>query len=609
MDIKKFINQSNVVEMLNKSKEQLESAIKKYNNCIKSNDITKAQINSEYIKKLQLNLDLYLDRINKILTDQNFNNYNVQYINFVENQLYNVINALKNINNNNFLYNDSNIIYNLIAVLNNYMINNNLLTIYDQFKDGNSNYILFGKNGAGKTSLLKQLNNNLLRDNTIVVPATRNINYRNNTYHCKDEVNLVTAINSFEDGKTIFLLNECIKAESYLQLKNGKEEETVLSNIATKIFNNLGLDRCIDIDHKDGIKLYNSFEEYYSFSNASDGEKSAVYFIFVTLLSPINSYLFIDEPENHLNGSLMKKLFDMLENYRKDIKFVYATHNTDFIQSRNNVKLVYLDKGQKINEWKCRKIDDEMLPLDLILSVEGTNQDVLFCEGENTSFDLRIYSILFPEYKITPISGCDNVISHTKMVNEYATVFKKNACGIVDNDFKSEEKILQLKNEKIYTLSVNEIENIFLIEECLEKAINKIGASKTMAEITNKLFETAEHQKDAILIDYSTKLLRTLHLKNKVKNIINIADEIDSLNEKNKTEFLKLFESFKSSLEDVIAEKKYYDLLRIVPGKILLHSVYSFIGYSDKNLFCNNILNDIDDRLKIIILQKIGISL
>lgn len=609
MEIKKKITDENLIKKLDVAKNRLLEAITRFEGVISSRDMGNPNINIGFINDLNGKIDVYKARINNILEDEKFEEYNEQYINFVKTYIDNVISSINTITNDFFRSNDSNNIYSIIMRLNMYLSNEDILCIYDQFKDGESNYILFGKNGAGKTSLLKQLNNGLIKDNTIVVPATRNINYKNDIYFHGNDAELVTAIKSIEDGKTIFLLKECIKNKSYLQLKNNVSKDRVLTNIATNIFNDLGFDRFIDIDHEKGINLYNSYNEYYSFSDASDGEKTALYFIFVTLLCPDNSYLFIDEPENHLNGSLMKKLFDVLELSRKDIKFIYATHNTSFIESRNNSKLVYLDKGQKKNEWKCRKIEEDKLPLDILLNIEGTNQNVIFCEGEDTSFDLRVYSILFPNYKITPISGCENVINHTKMVNEYSAEFKKKAFGIIDNDFKNQEKIEELKRDNIFVLSLNEIENIFLIKECIEKAKDKIGSEKSFDEISRVLFETANHQKNVILTDFATKLLRNLHLKNKISNVLNIGDHIDKINMSNKAKFLILYEEFKKNLENVIINNNYYELLKMVPGKILLPKVVEYVGYSDRKLFCNNILNNIDEDLRQIIISKINVSL
>src|SRR5699024_4230459 len=79
----------------------------------------------------------------------------------------------------------------------------------------------------------------------------------------------------------------------------------------------------------------------YDFNKLSDGEKTIFYFIGHILLAQDNSYIIIDEPENHLNLSVCIKLWDTLEKIRTDCKFVYITHNLDFAISRNEKTLLW----------------------------------------------------------------------------------------------------------------------------------------------------------------------------------------------------------------------------------------------------------------------------
>ena len=105
-----------------------------------------------------------------------------------------------------------------------------------------------------------------------------------------------------------------------------------------EIFSSLGLDRDIIAD-KESLFLKGAQINQYSMNDASDGEKSIAYLIMATLLAPQHSFIFIDEPERHLNGALMRNLFDKLETERLDLRFVYLTHNIDFVESRKNVAL------------------------------------------------------------------------------------------------------------------------------------------------------------------------------------------------------------------------------------------------------------------------------
>ena len=62
----------------------------------------------------------------------------------------------------------------------------------------------------------------------------------------------------------------------------------------------------------------------------SDGERAVLYLIVQVLCIPDNKKLIIDEPELHLHGSIMNRLWKGLEQVRPDCLFIYITHDTDF---------------------------------------------------------------------------------------------------------------------------------------------------------------------------------------------------------------------------------------------------------------------------------------
>ena len=137
----------------------------------------------------------------------------------------------------------------------------------------------------------------------------------------------------------------------------------------------------------------------------------------------------------------MKKLFDNIELERKDVIYVYATHNVNFIESRNNIELVYLNKTNKKNEWVYNKFSKyDELPLDLILTVEGTTDNVIFCEGENDgSYDNKLLKELYPEYQIIASQGCEKVSLQTIIFNNNSHILRKKTFGLVDYDFRSDD--------------------------------------------------------------------------------------------------------------------------------------------------------------------------
>jgi ATPase subunit of ABC transporter with duplicated ATPase domains len=64
----------------------------------------------------------------------------------------------------------------------------------------------------------------------------------------------------------------------------------------------------------------------YSASDMSDGERVTFYLIAQALLAKPNTLLIFDEPELHINRSILAKLWDEIESSRPDCCFLYITH-------------------------------------------------------------------------------------------------------------------------------------------------------------------------------------------------------------------------------------------------------------------------------------------
>lgn len=469
--------------------------------------------------------------------------------------------------------------------------NQSELLLFEQFKYGNSNYILFGKNGSGKTTILNMLAKRVFSTNSVVAKATRNINYQYDTLVHPHNISLKGAIESSNESAMSILAQLVFKKEME-QRRARIDESLVITNRIKEIFNSLGTERYFSITSSGALELMSEKSKSYSLSNGSDGEKSALFLIMLVLLSPENSFVFIDEPENHLNGSLMKKLFDQLEAERKDLVFVYATHNIGFIETRNNAKLVCLKKGEDNTSWSFIKYDDfKNLSLDIVLNVDGLNDDVVFCEGEDkNSYDYKILNLILSGYQIIPSQGCTKVILQTQIFNDNSTILRKKAYGIIDCDFYDRREELELNGKNVYVLTVNEVENLFLCEECIKEMIALLSLPQTVNELIGSIMKVANKKYDAIKKDYATKLLRDLHLKNKLDSVENIEKEIDKLNSYNKALFLERIKVFDDIFKKSLATSDYSTFLRIVPGKMVLKEVAKLFGFLSEKEYIKQLL-------------------
>lgn len=472
-------------------------------------------------------------------------------------------------------------------------LNPNLDDLYEHFKYGDKNYIIFGKNGAGKTSLLKKVTTDIITENTVIIPANRIVSLSDSNYFNQS---LTYDLNEkLADKNSIQYLAGALLLEENKEYRHKVPESDNIYTKFRRIFNKLGLERGISIESNE-IKLYLPNKqgeiEKYSLSQASDGERTVVYMILAVLLAPYNAYIFIDEPENHLNGSLMLKLFDALELARSDARFIYLTHKTDFIESRTNFQLIYLEKTDQPNKWSYKDISDyKDISLSTLLDIEGSLDNIIFCEGTKSSIDFKMLTALYPDFTVRPSGSCVDVKRNTEAINLQSSLFRRHAIGVVDGDFQSKEEIDSLCSKRILTLQYNEWESLLLDDEILLAINNKVGYDDISTVKTNIISEIKRDRVN-ILNDYLTKRYSAIINKNRIRidQSCDVDADVDAalelnintINAKNKETILDMYKQFSSTLDSLISADNYASLIKLIPGKQLLstaaHAVH--LGYA-----------------------------
>lgn len=479
-------------------------------------------------------------------------------------------------------------------------LNPNVNELFDHFKFGNKNYVIFGKNGAGKTTLLKQISIDLFK-NAVVIPANRNVNPHTN--NCISYYNNYTLNQMLEDKSALFYLVRMISNRDLKSYQSGASTKDTLIIKLYNIFSSLCLDREVIID-EESLYLQGNNIPRYSLANGSDGEKSIVYIILATLLAPQHSFLFIDEPERHLNCALMRVLFDKLEAERPDLRFVYLTHITDFVESRKNVELIYLEKTSAYKNWSFKKIEDyKDISLDVLLSIEGTKDDIIFCEGTRGSIDCKILECIFPDFEVMPVGSCEQVKLNTKGINGKETLFRRKAFGLIDNDYMQPCEIEALKEDKIFPIGFNEWEN-FLIQSEILTYINAKHLQKDLSVVQEQVINYIKDNgkgggKQAILSDFITKRYTRMLYATKL-SYNRLEEKIDAINTKNKSELIKEVEQLNYEIEQT---NDYDKLVSIVPAKMLLNTVAKGIGLSEDedyvDLVVKHLKQDIEFKEKV----------
>lgn len=567
-----------------------------------NNSISKEEYDELYSERINLikieKIEQKLNEINQIITSQRENiekewdKYNKNYKKHINNQLNEYLIKLKEEKNRRIIVSTPDKILGDYYCFYKRMIEiNTSRDIMKIFADSTRKYVIFGKNGAGKTRLLNHIRKNYFNSNSFVMPSDREIRfgrleYLNMDYKDKYPLSII-----FKEQPYIYandVLTVLFGDKLTLELQ---DEETTISGEEgnrrgisydkfLRIFNTLGLDRkaYLDISARK-IKLYNNelgIEPYYV-EDASDGEKSIIQFILFILLCPKNSFVFIDEPESHFNTALLNELFNILEKEREDIVFIYCTHNIDFIELRTNAKLIYLEKFDG-TDWTINEFNSfDEISIENIINIVGTKKDILFIESEKGKLDYRIYCSLFKDYKVIPVSSCDKVINNCKIINggSYLNLNRKTY-GIIDNDFKNQSEIEKLKESKVYTLAYNEIENLLFSPCILEYICEKYGLGNKLEMFKEAVIKNAINGKDGIISDYINKVYPKYQKSSTLTyeaDVDKFRKQVKTVNEQNTADFIDNMKAFVEELEQDLASKNYEVIIKKYPNKGFLNCV------------------------------------
>lgn len=624
-----------IIEILTNAKEQLEYYIPKI---ISTNKLTEHEdinvINEQYrqaLKEITMILDVYkcstpISALDKLI-NQTKDNFDI------------IINNCEEIISNNNIeirdYDDYYYQYKAIfSNLESYL--EKLISIRYLCRIGNQNTIIVGKNGSGKSSFASFIKNSF-SDNIVVIPAQKylvckslhdlkslsmnrgtlgEVQYRNYIGDLRESRYVDEVLNNLESifSKLIitFCNEEVKKGLNYYYKKStvGAENSlliqlnNILSNIIPGVQVQINSDcRCIDIIKDDNI---------YNVNAMSDGEKVSLYYILHVILASEDSYIIVDEPETFLNTSVANRLWNSLEEIRQDCKFIYLSHNIDFIMSRKLAKLIWCVEYTYPNSWVLEDVEfqDNLLPNALIVSLLGTQKTILFCEGiiDEVS-DYSFYSALFSDKVfVYPVGGHREVIQYVRKFNSSLLNGYYKAVGIIDHDFLSEETIDDYLKHKIFTLPFNEIEMALLCDEILESIVslyaNEVTTKEKITNFKKEAFDMLKRDKDKVVSQnvkfYIEEQINTFKITD-AKNIETITDEF--YNYFNKLKEKDLFKFYDDKINSIIDRNDYYEFLKISSLKSQLSK-----GLANKLLESNYLAKAIQRVAKDVDLRKLLIE-
>lgn len=457
------------------------------------------------------------------------------------------------------------------------------------------NMVIVGANGAGKTrfgSTLEQINNPTKRisaqrylqlievvekkDFETAELQLRNVYKNQGPIQPQNDFQQVLMSLFAEESRR----NE--KAINDINTKGGIRKEELPESVkeqVIKVWNFVFPYRILKLE-KDRVRAVNEATEF-SGTEMSDGEKVGLYLISQILLADKDCTLIIDEPELHLHKSLMVRLWNKLEEQRKDCIFIYITHDLDFAVSKPSGKIIWI-QGFKNNQWEWKELNSNgVIPENLYLEMLGSRKSILFVEGDKGSLDIQIYQAYYENFTVIPCGSCEKVIEAVKGLKNHSDLHDKKVYGLIDKDFRTKEQLDSLMSEGVFSIALNEVENLFLAPEIVEMICKHLSKEDKKNEIIVEIKKIYAENKEQ-LVFVATKYQRYRHLGEKF-GLVKNKNDYDKFK---KDIFAELDNLTVIGLPDDTAD--IIEILKVYPHKGLVNQIQGKIELSKngyKHLF------------------------
>ena len=305
----------------------------------------------------------------------------------------------------------------------------------------------------------------------------------------------------------------------------------------------------------------------------------------------------IDFPETRLDR--VQKLWDSIENLRKDCTFVYLTHDLDFAASRVESTCIWVRSFDADRmSWDYEFIrNDDSFPEGMYLDILGSRKPVLFIEGAATgSIDVKLYPYIFPEYTVKPLGGCNKVIEATRAFADLKEIHHLESRGIVDRDRRTEREVEYLRSRHVYVPEVAEVENLLMLEGVIRSVARRMkrNENKVFEIVKNNVIQLfAQEIESQALLHTRHRIRRDLEYKidRRFNDIGSFEDHIDHLTDD--TDVRGLYNMICSQFRTFVKNRDYRSILKVYNQKSMLtnSNVCNLCGLANKDKYLRVILS------------------
>jgi len=284
---------------------------------------------------------------------------------------------------------------------------------------------------------------------------------------------------------------------------------------------------------------------------------------------------------------------------RPDCAFVISTHDLALARAIEKAKILLLRdcayESETPEKWDAVLISDAAdIPEEIQTAILGARRKILFVEGTDNSPDVKLYSLLFPDYEIIPQGSCGAVIDAVKGIHATEKFNWRSIFGIIDNDKRNEAEQANLLAGSIYTLPVYAIESLYFCPEILEYMAQKTAeSSKEKQQIEAEAYQTLITAiQQHIPATARDRLARELRREIKAPTAEALKEPqkyIESLPQLTADSLEKRLAAIKNELNKLIAEEDIAALISQFDLKCSRNAIAKAFGFSDINPYARKV--------------------
>ncbi|MDH6383184.1 MULTISPECIES: DUF4435 domain-containing protein [unclassified Parabacteroides] len=339
--------------------------------------------------------------------------------------------------------------------------------------------------------------------------------------------------------------------------------------------------------------------EVYTPERMSDGEKVVFYLIGAILCAKPEALLIIEEPEVLLHDSIKSVLWNEIEAMRPDCTFVYLTHDIHFATSREGSNCLWIrsyNGDEHIWDYEFIESNDSF-PEELYIELLGSRKPILFIEGTDTnSIDYRLYPLIFPDYMVKPMGGCQKVIETTKAFRQLNDFHLLDSMGIVDRDRRTQNEIDYLYDQRIYVPDVAEVENLLMLEPVIKTVARRMmkDPETVFAQVKENVIRLFEKDLESqVMLHAKHRVRKKLEtaLNRKIATIEELAEHVDSL--RDSIHVHDIYIGIKEKFLQYVDSYNYEKVLLVYNQKGILpqSQLCKICGISNKESYLNLVLS------------------